>query len=139
MTNQTNTLELITPSSKTCPRCGEEKELSAFGKNAAKKDGLQNYCKQCNSDYQRNWQYIKRYGVTLEDYNEMFNEQDGCCAICGTHQLEFESLLNLDHDHDTGKVRELLCSDCNWAIGHAKEDVERLKLMIKYLEKHNGA
>ena len=113
--------------------------MSDFGKNSSKKNGLQTYCKTCNNDYQRNWQYLKRYGITLDDYNEMFISQNGCCGICGTHQLEFKDVLNLDHNHDTGDVRELLCNDCNWAIGHAKESTQRLKKMIKYLEKYNGS
>ena len=136
MTQTIKPLELIVPSSKTCITCGENKPSSGFGKNSSKNDGLQTYCKPCNNDYQRNWQYMKRYGITLDDYNRMFSEQNGCCAICGTHQLD--EVLNLDHNHDTNEVRELLCSDCNWALGHAKEDIRRLQNMIQYLEKHNG-
>ncbi len=62
--------------------------------------------------------YLKRlYGITLEDYEIMFNNQNGCCAICKRHQAHFVKALAVDHDHETGKVRALLCEFCNTAIG----------------------
>lgn len=77
-----------------------------------------------------------RYGISLEDYNIMFSNQQGCCAICGTHQSSLKWRLGVDHNHATGVVRSLLCRNCNAAIGLAKENTEILKSMISYLEKH---
>ncbi|MCH8329663.1 MAG: hypothetical protein IIB81_04705, partial [Nanoarchaeota archaeon] len=56
---------------------------------------------------------LKQYGLTIEDYNNMFIEQGGCCGICGTHQSKLKLRLAVDHDQKTGKVRGLLCNNCN--------------------------
>ena len=54
-------------------------------------------------------QLLKKYGLTLRQYDDMFEEQHGCCVICGRHQSEFKQKLAVDHNHTTGKVRALLC------------------------------
>jgi hypothetical protein len=77
-----------------------------------------------------------KYGITLEDYNIMLFEQDGCCAICGIHHTEIKKSLHVDHCHTTGKVRGLLCYSCNTILGHAQDDINILKKTIKYL--NNG-
>lgn len=76
-----------------------------------------------------------KFGITLDQYNKMFEEQQGCCAICGKHQTEFKRRLAVDHNHKTGKVRALLCDKCNWALGMLNEKVCVMKNMILYLEK----
>lgn len=76
------------------------------------------------------------YGITLKDYNKMWELQEGCCAICRKHQSEFTQRLHVDHCHSTGKIRSLLCFNCNTGIGQLKEDIEILKEAIKYLEKY---
>lgn len=87
-----------------------------------------------NKDEKRKNNYKAQYGIILEDYNEMFVNQNGCCKICGRHQSEFKKTLCVDHCHTTGKVRGLLCSNCNIVLGQAKDDIEILKSAIKYLE-----
>ncbi len=77
---------------------------------------------------------IIKYGITLDDYNTMLREQNCCCAICGKHKLLFKIRMFIDHCHITGKVRGLLCRNCNMGIGLLKENVESLKKAIKYLE-----
>lgn len=84
-------------------------------------------------DSHRDWCYKKRYNMTLSEYNILFNNQNGCCAVCGTHQKELKKKLSVDHAHDTGKVRGLLCSNCNTGIGLFQDDVILLKQAIKYL------
>ena len=74
-----------------------------------------------------------RYGITLDNYNEMFIKQDGKCAICGNHQSETKTALVVDHCHSTGKVRGLLCGNCNRGIGCLKDDIENLRCAILYL------
>lgn len=69
----------------------------------------------------------KKYGITLEDYNKMFAEQNGCCAMCGRHQSEFKRALAVDHNHITGAVRGLLCMRCNTTLG----SYELLRLNIE--------
>ena len=73
------------------------------------------------------------YGITLNDYNKMFNEQEGKCAICQTHQNELTRTLCVDHDHKTNKVRALLCVTCNTDVSVVEN---RLEEMTKYINKH---
>jgi len=86
----------------------------------------------------RDWLYnLKRYGITKKEYLEMFNEQNGCCKICKTHQSKLKSGLHIDHNHNTGKIRGLLCSKCNQALGLLNEDVSLLTDSLKYLENNS--
>ena len=81
---------------------------------------------------------LKRaYGISIEEYNKLFGLQKGCCAICGKSQNDFDYFLNIDHDHITGRVRGLLCRDCNQALGHLHDNVELLNKAIEYLNKNN--
>lgn len=75
-----------------------------------------------------------KYGITTDQYNDMFNRQKGDCAICGRHQSEFKRSLNVDHNHSTHTVRGLLCSNCNLIIGHAKDNIDILHKAILYLK-----
>jgi len=84
---------------------------------------------------QRRRQTLRKYGLTLEKYEEMVAAQDGACAICG----EKPEQLVPDHDHCTGKLRELLCSNCNTVLGMATDDPDRLREAAKYLERHQSA
>ena len=117
---------------KQCYRCKQYKYFNEFYKDSAKgkKDGLTSYCKDC----QKKAVYIRRhadpiktrkaerkkflrkkYGITLEEYDQMFEQQGGVCAICGEPQLG--KRLSVDHSHTTGKVRGLLCYICNTRLG----------------------
>lgn len=78
---------------------------------------------------------IKSYGITVEAYEKLLEEQNNACAICKTIP---EKKLNIDHSHMTGKVRSLLCHNCNTALGHANDSIERLELLIEYLKKHGN-
>jgi hypothetical protein len=85
-----------------------------------------------NFDRRRN---IAKYGMTMEKYAEMLNSQGGVCAICKKGNSVGRNLA-IDHNHSTGVVRELLCHNCNFAIGYAKEDTSILEGMIAYIKKH---
>mgnify|MGYP001569580853 CR=1 FL=1 len=78
------------------------------------------------------------YNITLYDYNRIFEEQKGCCAICNKHQIEIEKGLVVDHNHKTNQVRALLCHSCNVLLGFAKEEISTLIGAISYLNKHNN-
>lgn len=80
---------------------------------------------------------LRRLGLTPEQYDAMLAEQQFSCAICKTHQTEFKRRLAVDHCHTTGKVRALLCDNCNKGIGCLKEDAGILSAAIVYLAKHN--
>jgi prolyl oligopeptidase PreP (S9A serine peptidase family) len=73
------------------------------------------------------------YGITLDQYNEMFKAQEGKCAICQRHQNELTRTLCVDHNHKTNKVRALLCLTCNTDVSVVEN---RLEEMTKYLNKH---
>jgi len=79
--------------------------------------------------------WLKKYGMTLEDYDKMFELQGGKCAICGDENSKnsISKHLFIDHDHDTKKVRGLLCHHCNAAMGHAGENINRLSKMVDYI------
>lgn len=79
--------------------------------------------------------YKNLYGITLEDYNNMFASQNGCCKICGTHQSELSKALSVDHCHNTLKVRGLLCGLCNTSLGGFKDNIDLLTKAIEYLTK----
>lgn len=77
-----------------------------------------------------------KYGLSLEGYDKMFARQNGCCAICGRHQFEFNRHLDIDHNHKTGKIRGLLCNTCNMALGALFADtlgILNLQKAIEYL------
>lgn len=76
----------------------------------------------------------KRYGITLEQWDELFQKQEGKCRICEIHRDNSAKDLAVDHCHDTGKVRGLLCVRCNRAIGLLNDDPVLLRKAVKYLE-----
>ena len=77
----------------------------------------------------------KSYGLTLASYKELVKEQDGKCALCSREP----ELLVVDHDHETGKLRGLLCNKCNIGIGFLGDDTDGLQRAIRYLEKQASA
>ena len=81
---------------------------------------------------------LKKYNLTIEQYNEMFEKQNGCCAICDKHQSELTQILGIDHNHTTGDVRGLLCTQCNSAIGMVKESIELLEKCKQYLQRNKN-
>lgn len=94
----------------------------------------------------RRYKLKEKYGITPQDYDNMYIEQGGRCKICGIHQSEILynepskytpnslNMLVVDHNHTTGKVRGLLCRVCNVGLGHFKDSKELLIIAIKYLE-----
>jgi hypothetical protein len=129
---------------KTCSKCGTVKCSSKFNKDASKKDGLDSKCKECK---RRSYEYTdemylrnkrnnlkSKFNLTLEEYNCMFEEQKGCCAICNKHQSELSRSLAVDHSHSNGHVRALLCQSCNTALGKFKDSINMLNKAINYLD-----
>lgn len=84
--------------------------------------------------------YLKRkYNITLDDYNRMVNEQNNLCKVCGKpgDESNKNSVLHIDHCHSTGRVRGLLCDNCNRALGMVKEDIVILEALINYIKENN--
>jgi len=141
-----------------CKVCAREKELSEFpSTRGTGKRKHPRMCFECRNTYnqvkskkfrtsnrdaalqiqRKSW--LKRaYGVSPEQYNELFVDQAGCCAICGLHQAVLEKKLCVDHDHDTGEVRGLLCSACNRGLGMFRDSEDLLNQAEKYLKEHRN-
>lgn len=83
---------------------------------------------------QREYDLKRNYNLTTERYNELFNSQGGCCAICGIPQSELKRCLCVDHDHKTGKIRGLLCNQCNHGLGNFNDDILLLNQAKIYLK-----
>lgn len=119
--------------SKRCTRCMDVKAVEQFSKNVSKKDGLFAYCKPCQRDYM-----IQRlYGISRVEFERLNEIQGGRCAICEREPVaegRNGKHLRVDHDHETGAVRGLLCTRCNVALGTFGDTVEGLKKAIRYLE-----
>ena len=84
----------------------------------------------------KNAHYLRNFGITLDEYNQMFADQEGCCGICGKHQTEINTTLAVDHVHgsDPIHIRGLLCGSCNTALGKLGDNKEVLLKALKYLE-----
>lgn len=78
----------------------------------------------------------RKYGITEQEYFDLFNQQNNCCAICFSNEATKKG-WQIDHCHVTGKVRGILCHHCNTAIGQFKDDPNLLISAIRYLELHN--
>jgi len=86
-----------------------------------------------NKNHRRSQQLIKKYGITLEDYEVMLESQNHTCKICGTDEPRGVGAWKVDHCHTTGKVRGLLCNNCNVGLGNFKDNAAVLASAIKYL------
>jgi len=117
-------------SEKSCTKCKEVKPFAAFSSRRDGHSKLHSWCRECEKEYNRSRTRPKetpehrkervlksRYGITTEQWQAMFDAQNGCCKICGRHQSLFKKALHVDHNHDTGEVRGLLCSKCNAVLG----------------------
>lgn len=87
-------------------------------------------------------QLKRKFGISINEYNDMVAAQNNCCAICEKHETAVYKgkikALAVDHDHESGKIRGLLCQACNILIGYSNENEDTLIAAIKYLQKHNG-
>jgi len=112
-----------------------KKTLSKYNNKPERKEALKQYY-QKNKEKAENRMLYKNYGITLEEYDIMLKEQNGNCYICEKSHKLFTKRLAVDHCHNTGKVRKLLCIGCNTSLGLLKEDVDRVKKLIKYIEEN---
>lgn len=92
-----------------------------------------------NPDKIKNGRLLRSFGITLEQYNEMLRKQDYKCAICDTHKDNEIRALAVDHCHTTGKIRGLLCTTCNRALGLLKDNSEILEKAVNYVKSKEEA
>ena len=132
-------------STKTCYRCKEVKDIDMFGIANRTKDGLKIWCKTCCKDYNADFHYRKKYGLSTAQVIQMHEERDYKCDICNGNQPPrkvgktsyISDTMAIDHCHKSGKIRGLLCHVCNTFLGAVKDDTRILKKMINYLERNN--
>lgn len=119
---------------RVCRLCGKTKSLENyyFRKES---NSYRTECKQCTKEKVR----LRSTGWSPEEYERQWCIQEGKCAICGcTLNSSRYTKASADHDHKTGKLRGILCCNCNTAIGLMKENPYRLECAIRYLEEHNN-
>jgi hypothetical protein len=115
-----------------CKTCKQYLDASAFNKHSTRSTGLSARCASCNRDVK----YQIKYGITLTRYNEMLEEQGGKCALCN-EECSTGRTLAIDHCHKTGKVRGLLCAECNTALARV-EIPGWAKKAVAYIKEHRG-
>ncbi len=124
---------------KTCTKCGQLKSPEEFHRYPWK-DGRRPDCKACRSAYSKARQErigsthftARRHGTSASEYRDILAIQNGVCAICGTAPRSRP--LAIDHDHETDRLRGLLCARCNGALGMMKDDPALLRRAAFYLE-----
>lgn len=150
---------------RTCNHCKVLKPLSEYHASKAHHDGIARRCKTCSFELHAEWRRThlaeaaaaqkkwreanpgrasdihiqKNYGLPFGSYDRMFAEQNGQCAICHTTEAGGKGgktgRFHVDHCHDTGAVRGLLCHGCNVSLGHFKHSEEILLSAIQYLKR----
>ncbi len=138
---------------RTCRVCGKEQPLTEYYKTGRKNDknpDERHYeCKTCTKarlkdspsqspERKRELHLQRAYGITVEEYSARLKQQDNKCACCGTTEAggrHDTSFFVVDHCHDSGKVRGLLCHNCNTALGLLRDDVSTIANLISYLAK----
>ncbi len=89
-----------------------------------------------SQDNKADWARFNKYGITREIYDAKRKAQNYCCQICKKHESSATYGLVVDHDHITGKVRDLLCSNCNKVVGFIEEDFDAAVKLADYLKKY---
>jgi hypothetical protein len=123
-----------------CSICKAWKEPSAYSKNKSQKSGLNYACKACMTPRTRKYNLPTKYGISAEKFDEMMMAQFGACACCGVALVIGGSSAErpcVDHNHNTGQVRDLLCGRCNLAAGNVLDSSARADKLAAYLKKWN--
>lgn len=138
---------------KTCGKCNIDKSADEFYTHKNHTDGLSSYCINCTKASTADWYennksraaetswigHIRRtYGISQQQYLELFEKQNGCCAACLRHQDLFKFRMAVDHNHKTGEVRGLLCTPCNHRVVGRHTDGALLRRMADYVESGTG-
>ncbi|MEF2052973.1 endonuclease VII domain-containing protein [Pseudomonas aeruginosa] len=137
-----------------CRKCGEEKDIEDFSirtdtgkrrtecRSCRSQDNLNRYhnrasTKDAHSKASLKHYLRKRYGMTVEQYEQMSAAQDHKCAICHNPETQHRRLA-VDHCHATGRVRALLCQSCNTALGKLRDDPSLMRRAAEYIERHSS-
>lgn len=147
-----------TRTEKPCAACGVVKPLDAYSRRVKALDGRRSKCRPCNSeqvqtyhdvnpDVPLNAHLLRKFGISLEEFRALEAAQGGRCAICRQPPVIVMGIrsrrqgravrprLVVDHDHETGKIRGLLCTPCNRGIGFLDDSPERVAAALEYLRR----
>lgn len=126
---------------KWCPDCDGVFPLSEFVRTSQNSSGYSSYCTPCHNKRSRasrekvggtrSYHLTRRYGMTAAEADFLLELQEGLCAVCRSAPA-----AHVDHDHETGAVRALLCFNCNGGLGQFKDDPVVLRAAADYVERH---
>lgn len=136
-----------------CKPCDLYKSPSEFHKDSTALRGYAYYCKECANARSRKWHlenkndpefkkarrnsnFKTKYNISVEERDDLLLQQSGGCAICAVPLSNEGLLTHTDHCHSTGKVRGILCTNCNRGLGSFKDNIVSLQNAIKYLERN---
>lgn len=118
--------------------CGQRLPVEAFHKVDARPSGRNDMCRECWRGYSRERRLMREFGISSKIFDQMVQAQGGGCAVCGTPVGSMRNgkplRLAVDHDHHTGAVRGILCSNCNNGLGRFKDDPDLLRRAAEYID-----
>jgi len=146
---------------KTCSSCKKYLSMKFFYKSSVQSGGFQAFCKDCNRKYMSEYYHKKiskdiekrrlssrstrlksKYNITIEQYNQMLENQNHTCAICNKKETQRSNPkgnidnLRVDHCHTSGLIRGLLCSKCNFGIANFNDSLETITSALHYILIH---
>lgn len=127
-----------------CAVCGEDKHPEEFPRNKNTRTGRHCNCKSCHNAQvresrqrlyggSRHYHLKRRYGIGAAEVDAMIKSQGGLCPVCRQSPA-----VHVDHNHVTKKVRGILCEPCNGGLGQFKDDPQRIRRAIDYLQRHES-
>src|SRR6478609_3622906 len=134
---------------KKCSKCKICKDISSFGKKSYNKDGLNHYCKECENARGKNFYHkkggktkvkfnsiLRNYGLNKDQYLKKFENQQYRCSIC-SKALKIDKNSHIDHNHETGQIRDILCNSCNFILGIIEINILKIENFMGYIDKHS--
>ena len=118
---------------QVCTKCKTDKDLDAYHADRRTGNRKRNVCIDCRHTQR------KVTNLSTFEYAKLLVEQNNACAICGIEATELKRELSVDHNHETNKIRGLLCHHCNIGLGNFKDSTTLLSVAIEYLERTDGA
>lgn len=123
-----------------CKECQRAQSTANYHRNTERYSAYNSAKYSGNKAAYRDRALRRKFSITLEQYNQMWEAQNGLCAICGEGESVgrngVRNQLAVDHNHETGMVRSLLCSNCNQGLGRFKDELRLVRLAVAYLEGH---
>ncbi|WP_405888419.1 endonuclease VII domain-containing protein [Streptomyces longwoodensis] len=119
----------VPPGHKRCPQCELVKPHAEWERNKSSSDGWASYCRECRAERNRISYFKRRYGLTPAELEALVAEQRGVCCICLAAPTE-----HVDHCHETGRVRGVMCFSCNAALGQFKDRPDAIRRAAAYVE-----